>query len=101
MPGDELMIRAERIEQSILLLCGRACGETERRLVSAGFHVSTDQARVRQLEITNCDFKWGGARARPYGFTELGLAMLSSVLKSARAVGVTKAALVSPRLDLW
>lgn len=31
---------------------------------------------------------WGGARARPYAFTEQGVAMLSSVLRSARAVQV-------------
>lgn len=29
---------------------------------------------------------WGGARARPYAFTEQGVAMLSSVLRSERAV---------------
>ena len=29
---------------------------------------------------------WGGRRTRPYAFTEQGVAMLSSVLKSARAV---------------
>lgn len=31
---------------------------------------------------------WGGLRSRPYAFTEQGVAMLSSVLKSARAVKV-------------
>jgi hypothetical protein len=31
---------------------------------------------------------WGGRRARPYAFTEQGVAMLSSVLKSERAVKV-------------
>src|SRR5580704_9704866 len=30
--------------------------------------------------------RWGGRRYRPYAFTEHGVAMLSSVLKSARAV---------------
>lgn len=29
---------------------------------------------------------WGGRRSRPYAFTELGVAMLSSVLKSERAI---------------
>lgn len=32
--------------------------------------------------------KWGGTRKLPYAFTELGVAMLSSVLKSKRAVQV-------------
>jgi ORF6N domain len=31
---------------------------------------------------------WGGRRYRPYAFTEQGVAMLSSVLRSARAVAV-------------
>jgi hypothetical protein len=31
---------------------------------------------------------WGGRRTRPYAFTEQGVAMLSSVLRSARAVAV-------------
>ena len=31
---------------------------------------------------------WGGARSRPYAFTEQGVAMLSSVLRSERAVKV-------------
>ena len=32
--------------------------------------------------------KWGGRRYRPYAFTEHGVAMLSSVLRGARAVMV-------------
>ncbi len=32
--------------------------------------------------------RWGGRRARPYAFTEQGVAMLSSVLRSRRAVEV-------------
>jgi len=34
---------------------------------------------------------WGGRRYRPYAFTEQGVAMLSSVLRSARAVQVNVA----------
>jgi hypothetical protein len=32
--------------------------------------------------------RWGGRRYLPYAFTELGVAMLSSVLKSDRAIQV-------------
>jgi hypothetical protein len=44
-------------------------------------------------ELTNLRFQfgissWGGRRARPYAFTEQGVAMLSSVLNSKRAVRV-------------
>lgn len=41
----------------------------------------------QEHEITDCDFKWGGLRrAMPYAFTEQGVATLSSVLHSKRAV---------------
>lgn len=39
----------------------------------------------RQLGTSS---SWGGRRYRPYAFTEQGVAMLSSVLRSARAVRV-------------
>jgi ORF6N domain len=44
-------------------------------------------------ELTNLKFQfgissWGGRRARPYAFTEQGVAMLSSVLNSKRAISV-------------
>jgi hypothetical protein len=44
-------------------------------------------------ELTNLRFQfgipsWGGRRVRPYAFTEQGVAMLSSVLHSERAVKV-------------
>lgn len=32
--------------------------------------------------------RWGGRRSAPYAFTEQGVAMLSSVLRSARAIAV-------------
>jgi hypothetical protein len=44
-----------------------------------------------EVEILKCQFgisSWGGRRGRPYAFTEQGVAMLSSVLNSERAVKV-------------
>lgn len=42
-----------------------------------------------QFVISNASEKnWGGARTAPYAFTEQGVAMLSSVLKSERAINV-------------
>jgi hypothetical protein len=32
--------------------------------------------------------RWGGRRSLPYAFTEQGVAMLSSVLRSARAIAI-------------
>jgi hypothetical protein len=46
-------------------------------------------AEWRILKSQSVTSSWGGARrARPYAFTEQGVAMLSSVLRSARAVRV-------------
>lgn len=41
--------------------------------------------------VENKDKNWGGRRTRPYAFTEHGVAMLSSVLKSKRAIRVNMA----------
>ena len=44
---------------------------------------------AREFEITNCDFKsWRSPYALPYAFTEQGIAMLSSVLRSPGAIEV-------------
>jgi len=40
----------------------------------------------RNLRLQNATSSWGGRRNLPYAFTELGVSMLSSVLKSDRAV---------------
>jgi len=46
----------------------------------------TEVVILRSQTVTSRS--WGGRRTRPYAFTEQGVAMLSSVLKSARAVRV-------------
>jgi phage regulator Rha-like protein len=45
----------------------------------------------KELTILRCQIgtsSWGGRRYKPYVFTEQGVAMLSSVLNSKRAIGV-------------
>ena len=44
-----------------------------------------EAAHLKSQIVTS---SWGGSRKAPYAFTEQGVAMLSSVLKSKRAVGV-------------
>ena len=44
---------------------------------------SSEASNLRSQIVTS---SWGGGRYRPYAFTELGVSMLSSVLKSDRAV---------------
>jgi len=40
------------------------------------------------LKLIRQEANWGGRRTAPYAFTEQGVAMLSSVLKSKRAIQV-------------
>jgi len=51
------------------------------------FQFTADEYRI--LKSQSVTSRWGGARrALPYAFTEQGVAMLSSVLRSPRAVAV-------------
>ncbi len=87
MAGRTAVIPVERIESRILLLRGHKV------------MLSTDLATLYdvQPQLTTAEFanlksqivtsSWGGLRrATPYAFTEQGVAMLSSVLRSRRAV---------------
>lgn len=105
----ELLIPAERIERSILLLRGQnamldadlaALYEVETKVLNQA--VSRNRERfpddfmfrltakefdiLRSQSVTSSS--WGGRRYRPRAFTEQGVAMLSSVLNSPRAVAV-------------
>ena len=113
------LIRAERIERSILLIRGekvmldadiaRLYGVTVGRLNEAVkrnrnrfppdfmFQLTKEEFNhlVAQVGAGNLKSQiaisssgWGGRRSRPYAFTEHGVAMLSSVLHSERAVRV-------------
>ena len=57
------------------------------RFPSDFMHLLTDKevAILRSQFVTS---SWGGRRYRPYAFTEQGVAMLSSVLNSTRAIQV-------------
>lgn len=60
---------------------------TERFPTDFMFQLSKDEAQNLKSQIAISS--WGGVRrARPYAFTEQGVAMLSSVLKSKRAIYV-------------
>src|SRR5437667_167704 len=107
MTEHQLLIPAERIDQSILLLRGekvmlstglaKLYGVPPRVLVQAlkrnikrfpsDFMFQLTKNEFNNLKSQVVISSWGGARrATPYAFTELGVAMLSSVLKSERAV---------------
>ena len=103
------LMPTERIEQQILLLRGekvmlstdlaRLYQVAPRALVQAVkrnadrfpedfmFQLSTEEFQNLKSQIVTS--RWGGLRrAAPYAFTEQGVAMLSSVLRSKRAVHV-------------
>ena len=50
------------------------------------FQLTADEAESLRSQIVTSNVSRGGRRYLPYAFTEHGVAMLSSVLKSARAV---------------
>ncbi|MDD5218795.1 MAG: ORF6N domain-containing protein [Candidatus Omnitrophica bacterium] len=50
------------------------------------YTLSKQEASILRSQIASSN--WGGRRYQPYAFTEQGVAMLSSVLKSGRAIQV-------------
>jgi hypothetical protein len=109
MSKDRSLIPVERIERSILLIRGQKVMlsadlaelyQVEPRVLVQS--VKRNIARFPQdfmFQLTEEEYSdlksqivissWGGLRrARPYAFTEQGVAMLSSVLRSKRAIRV-------------
>lgn len=102
------VIPVEKIQQSIYLIRGHKVmlsidlaslyGVEPRALVQAVkrnldrfpgdfmFQLSSDEFKNLKSQIVISS--WGGARATPYAFTEQGVAMLSSVLRSPKAIQV-------------
>jgi hypothetical protein len=105
---EKSLIPAERIERRILLLRGEKVildrdlavlyGVSTRNLNKAvsrnldrfpeDFMIQLDYQELRNLKFQFGTSSWGGTRKLPRAFTEQGVAMLSSVLKSKRAVQV-------------
>src|SRR4030067_2546202 len=109
MSKDRSLIPVERIERSILLIRGHKVilgadlaalyGVETKQLIQA---VKRNLPRfpedfmfqLKEEEFENLRFhfgtssQWGGGRYPPYAFTEQGVAMLSSVLRSKRAIHV-------------
>ena len=108
MNKPQSLIPVERIQKQILLLRGQKVllGQHLAELYGASVKALNQalkrnrdrfprdflfQLTKEELEILKSQFvtsSWGGARTLPYAFTEQGVAMLSSVLRSKRAVQV-------------
>ena len=109
MTNKQSLIPVERIERAILLIRRQKVildadlavlyGVETRLLVQAVkrnlgrfpedfmFQLNREEfAILRSQSVTSSD--WGGRRYPPYAFTEQGVAMLSSVLRSQRAIRV-------------
>jgi hypothetical protein len=105
---DENLVPAERIESSICLIrdekvlldqdLASLYGVPTKRLVQSAkrnlerfpqdfmFPVTDPEFAILRSQIVTAS--WGGRRIPPYAFTEQGVAMLSAVLKSPRAIAV-------------
>jgi hypothetical protein len=107
------LIPVDRIEQSVYLVRGQRImldsdlavlyGVTTGNLNKAVqrnldrfpsdfmFQLTDQEARNLIFQIGRSSFGYGGRRHRPYAFTEQGVAMLSSVLRSKEAIQVNVA----------
>jgi hypothetical protein len=103
------LIPVERIERAILLLRGQKVmldqdlgllyGVETKKLIQAVkrnierfpddfmFQINREEFEILRSQFVTSS-SWGGRRHIPYAFTEQGVAMLSSVLRSPRAVVV-------------
>jgi hypothetical protein len=52
------------------------------------FQLTPVEAASLKSQVSSSSGNWGGRRSAPYAFTEQGVAMLSSVLRSDRAIAV-------------
>ena len=83
--GDDFMFRLTKDETTSILL--RSQIVTLEIPENKG--LLEDSSRLRS-QIVTTNTKRGGSRYLPYAFTELGVAMLSSVLKSETAISVNR-----------
>lgn len=78
---------AELYEIETKLLTRAIRRNIERFPADFMFQLTAEESRNLRCQI-GASSSWGGRRYRPYAFTEQGVAMLSSVLRSPRAVQV-------------
>ena len=93
-----LVLRDQKVmlDSDLALLYGVATGHLNRAVkrnierfpVDFMFRLSAKEFEFLRCQIGISKTGWGGGRYRPYAFTEQGIAMLSSVLNSERAIKV-------------
>ncbi|MCY2994390.1 MAG: ORF6N domain-containing protein [Planctomycetota bacterium] len=104
------LVPAERIEQAILLIRGQKVmldadlaalyGVTTKQLLQAvrrnrerfpvdfAFVLTGKEFAILRSQVVTSSSSWGGRRTPPWVFTQEGVAMLSSILRSERAIAV-------------
>ena len=96
LPQSIRWIRGQKVllDSDLAALYGVTTGNLNKAVKRNAQRFPSDFAfRLSEKEVQNLRFqfgisRWGGRRALPYAFTEQGVAMLSSVLNSERAIRV-------------
>jgi hypothetical protein len=79
-------VTAKRLNEAVRRNIDRFPDDFMFQLTSEEFEVLTSQFVASNLRSQIATSSWGGRRYLPYAFTEQGVAMLSTVLRSKRAV---------------
>lgn len=83
---DDFMLQLTRMEAEYLISEGYIGGVSRSQIVTLNKKTAKNKEKIDILRSQIVTSRWGGARYLPYVFTEQGVAMLSSVLKSERAI---------------
>jgi hypothetical protein len=79
-------VTAKRLNEAVRRNIDRFPDDFMFQLTSEEFEVLRSQFVASNLRSQIATSSWGGRRYLPYAFTEQGVAMLSTVLRSKRAV---------------
>lgn len=86
---DDFMIQLTKDEiQNLMSQFATSSSRSQNEISSLGSQNATLNAQIENYSSKEVDNKWGGTRKLPYVFTENGVAMLSSVLRSKTAIEV-------------
>lgn len=86
---DDFMIQLTKDEiQNLMSQIATSSSRSQNEISSLGSQNATLNAQIENYSSKEVDNKWGGTRKLPYAFTENGVAMLSSVLRSKTAIEV-------------
>ncbi len=97
--GKILLIRGKKVmlDRDLAAFYGVSTGNLNKAVIRnlarfpEDFMFQLTKEELNNLIFQNGISRWGGVRKMPYAFTEHGIAMLSGVLKSQRAVEVNLA----------